>query len=34
MLQLEYIEVDCYGDTVSVIEVDSSTLFDDSDKKE
>lgn len=29
MLKLEYIEVDCYGDTVSVIEVDSSTLFDD-----
>lgn len=27
MISLEYIEIDCYGDTVSVIEVDSSTLF-------
>ncbi len=29
MLELEYIEVDCYGDTVSVLEVDSSTFFSD-----
>lgn len=31
MLELEYIEIDCYGDTVSVMEVDSSTFFDDDD---
>lgn len=34
MLTLEYIEIDCYGDTVSVLEIDSSTFFnDDNDEK-
>ncbi len=33
MLELEYIEIDCHGDSVSVIEVDGSTLFENNDKE-